>query len=99
MSIAAAKLTCYELVKSRNGSYPSLMAAAVNVLILVIYAIMNFNPKSKHRHENYDQTMSMIKVLLKEKSILVAHSRSKMERVACNNNIIIIEYAVLRMRD
>ena len=35
MSIAAAKLTCYELVKSRNGSYPSLMAAAVNVLILI----------------------------------------------------------------
>ena len=32
MSIAAAKLTCYELVNSRNGSYPSLMAAAVNVL-------------------------------------------------------------------
>ena len=36
MSIAAAKLTCYELEKSRNGSYPSLMAAAVNVLILAI---------------------------------------------------------------
>ena len=33
MSIAAAKLTCYGLVKSRNGSYPSLMAAAVKLTL------------------------------------------------------------------
>ena len=42
MSIATAKLTCHELVKSRNGSYPSLMAAAVNVLKLnfIIYVLI-----------------------------------------------------------